>query len=76
MIPSRAIRTVNRQRVVTVQTAPGIYKQVAVQVGLANDTQTEITSGLNEGDVVVINTLPASRPASGGGPGVLFRGGG
>ncbi len=35
-------------------------KQIAVEVGLANDTETEITSGLNEGDVIVVRTVDSS----------------
>jgi hypothetical protein len=31
-----------------------------VQIGLANDTMTEIVSGLNEGDVVIIRKVSAS----------------
>ena len=31
-----------------------------VQVGLANDTMTEIISGLNEGDMVIVRTITPS----------------
>ncbi len=34
-------------------------KQQTVQIGLANDTMTEIVSGLNEGDKVVTQTISA-----------------
>ncbi len=60
-------------------------REQVVETGLTNDTQTEITSGLNEGDVVVVktssNTTAASKtttssrggfggiPGLGGGPG-------
>lgn len=54
LIPSRAVRTQANQRTVTV-----LYKgqsiQVPVTTGLSNDQSIEITSGLQEGDVVVIN---------------------
>ncbi|MFH0873345.1 MAG: efflux RND transporter periplasmic adaptor subunit [Candidatus Komeilibacteria bacterium] len=38
-------------------TAP---KQVTVEIGLADDTNTEITSGLNEGDQVVSRTISST----------------
>jgi multidrug efflux pump subunit AcrA (membrane-fusion protein) len=64
-------------------------KMVPVTVGLANDTQTEITSGVNVGDQIITQTITtsASTPASGssggtsalralGGAGGGFGGGG
>lgn len=60
-------------------------KQHLVQIGLSNDTDTEITSGLNENDQVVIRTIApavtktAAAPSlfpTGGGGGGAFRGGG
>jgi HlyD family secretion protein len=77
-VPNRAIRTQGRQKVVTVL-FEGQQMQVPVQTGLASDTATEITSGLKEGDVVVLNATTAAQPRVGGGfgggpgPGV-FRG--
>ena len=40
-------------------------RQQAVVVGISNDTNTEITSGLNEGDVIVTRTITATAAASG-----------
>jgi HlyD family secretion protein len=65
-VPNRAIRTQGRQKVVTVL-FEGQQMQVPVQTGLASDTATEITSGLKEGDVVVLNTTTATQPRVGGG---------
>lgn len=58
----------------------------AVQIGLADDTNTEITSGLNENDQVVVRTItssgaaPTATPSAPslfpGGGGSGFRGGG
>jgi len=42
---------------VTSSAAP---QQVTVEIGSANDTSTEITSGLNEGDQVITRTIAAS----------------
>lgn len=41
--------------------------QISVQTGLANDTYTEITGGLNEGDLIItktVTTSPATATAS------------
>jgi HlyD family secretion protein len=44
----------------------GQQVQVAVQTGVANDTMTEIVSGLNEGDVVVLTPTTTTQPRTGG----------
>jgi HlyD family secretion protein len=66
LIPTRAIRTQGTQKTVTV-----VYKgqniPTQVNVGLTNDQSAEITSGLQEGDVVVINTTQTRQ--TGGMPG-------
>ncbi|MHB1006631.1 MAG: efflux RND transporter periplasmic adaptor subunit [Chloroflexota bacterium] len=71
IVPSRAIRTVNRARVVDVQKPDGTTETRQVQVGLTGDqTQmTEITSGLSEGEKVVVAGTTAAAPRVGGGPG-------
>ena len=48
---------------VTSLTAP---KQVEVVTGLANDTSTEITSGLNEGDKIITKTTGAKATTTAG----------
>jgi macrolide-specific efflux system membrane fusion protein len=75
VVPNSAIKTIGGNSIVQTlpvstqdaQTASsdGITSatgpsSAAVQVGLANDSQTEITSGLNEGDWVVIRTVDSS----------------
>jgi HlyD family secretion protein len=77
-VPNRAVRSQGRQRTVTVL-FEGQQMQVPVQTGLSNDTSTEITSGLKEGDEVVLNTTTTStQNRAGGGPGLggpgFFRG--
>lgn len=44
-------------------TSPDAPRQVQVGVGLSNDTDTEITSGLNEGDQVITRTITGSAAA-------------
>ena len=54
-VPNRAVKTVNKRKVVTVL-KNGQQVVVPVQTGVSNDSLTEIVSGLQEGDVVVINS--------------------
>ncbi|MBI5879357.1 MAG: efflux RND transporter periplasmic adaptor subunit [Chloroflexi bacterium] len=59
LVPNRALRTQGGQRVVQLQTPVGVA-QTPVTIGLAGDTQTEIVSGIKEGDVVVITSTTSS----------------
>ncbi len=65
IVPNRAVRTQGNQKIVTVlykgQTIP-----TPVSIGLSNETSTEITSGLQEGDQVVLNQ---TQTQTRGGPG-------
>jgi len=64
--------TTTNQSYASVQQADGSFQNVPIQLGVANDSYTEITSGLKVGDVVA---APASSSQSGrstggaGGPG-------
>jgi len=51
-------------------------QQVAVEVGLASATQTQVVSGLSEGDIVVTQTLDNSDTSSGTGGAASFGVGG
>ncbi len=78
LVPSSAVKTQNGESYV--EELPGVDatqaadpagiasatapQRVTVQTGLSNDTQTEITSGLNEGDLVVTRTITASSQSS------------
>lgn len=59
MIPSTAIKTVNGISTVSVlkNKVPSV---ITVEAGDSNDTQTEIKSGISEGDVVVTSTVNSS----------------
>ncbi|HET6319122.1 MAG TPA: efflux RND transporter periplasmic adaptor subunit, partial [Chloroflexota bacterium] len=74
VVPNRAIKTQGRNRTVEVMLADGKTEQRTVQVGLANDQQTEILSGLQPGDRVVLPTTTTAAPRVGG-PGGLGGGG-
>ncbi len=78
-VPSRAVQTINGQPAVTVL-FNGATFLVPVRTGLTDGRNTEITSGLNEGDTVVLPTAGATGGGApgGGGPGggpVVVRGG-
>ncbi len=64
-VPNRAVRTQGRQKMVTVL-FEGLNIPVAVQTGLSNDSATEITSGLKEGDVVLLSTTTTATQNRGG----------
>ncbi len=73
LLPTRAVRTQGNQKIVTVE-YKGESIQVPVGTGLSNDTQVEITNGLQEGDVVLLNQTTTT-PRGGGGGGAFFFGG-
>ena len=75
VVPNRAIRRQGQQRLVDVMTAGGETQTRRVQVGLANDQASEIISGLEVGDTVVISAtttgqarIPGLTGGTGGGP--------
>ena len=59
LVPTTAIQTSTTSSYVQVMKS-GQVTNVTVTTGDSNDTQTEITSGLNEGDVVVTSTISSS----------------
>ena len=62
LVPSGAIRETDNGQQVQVKRGDQTVS-VDVKTGLAGDTFTEVTSGLSEGDVVV---MPGPRPANRG----------
>lgn len=56
LVPSSSIQTVGEQSTVRVM-RDGESISVEVEIGDSNDTQTEIVSGINEGDVVVTSVI-------------------
>lgn len=78
LVPTRAVRSQGNQKTVTVL-FKGQNIQVPVTTGLSNDTQVEVTSGLQEGDVLVMNqttTTGSGRGVGIPGGGMFFGGGG
>jgi HlyD family secretion protein len=79
MVPNSAITRLGGQAYVTVLSRDGTTQaRVPVQTGTVGDSTTEITSGLNQGDRVVLPQLrlPSQTQTTGGGRGVLGGGGG
>jgi HlyD family secretion protein len=72
LVPNRAVKLSGKQRVVTVL-KDGQPTQVNVTLGMSGDTQSEVVSGLNEGDAVVV---PQTTTTTGGGGGFGGPGGG
>ena len=77
VVPNRAIRRQGQARTVEVMLPDGTTQTRQVQVGLSNDQSTEITSGLQPGDTIIMPTTTTGsvfgRGGFGGGGG---RGGG
>ncbi len=65
LVPNQAVRAVSNKRYVTVQKGQSQTEQVEVKLGMANDQETEVISGLSEGEPVVIS-LTQQNPISGG----------
>lgn len=63
LIPSTAVTTTNNQSTVQIK-KDGKVSIILVEIGDANDTQTEITSGISEGDVVVTSSSQNSTTSS------------
>jgi len=64
-LPTRAIRQRDGKATVTIPGDPA-SRNVLVEVGLEGDEMTEIISGLNEGDKVLLPQLGAAPGAAGG----------
>jgi HlyD family secretion protein len=79
IVPTVAIKTAGGKSTVTLQNADGTTTNQVVTTGNADYTNTEITSGLKEGDKVVISSAQSSKAttttrAPNGGGGVFFGG--
>lgn len=56
LVPITAITTANNQSTVKIM-KDGNPISVNIEIGLSNDSQTEIISGINEGDEVIVSTI-------------------
>jgi macrolide-specific efflux system membrane fusion protein len=53
MIPTTSIRTFGGRRFVQLQEPGNRHREVDIQIGINDDTNTEITQGLQAGDKVI-----------------------
>ncbi len=67
LVPNRAVRTEGNQKVVSVFDGSKVVSKV-VTIGVSDDKNTEILSGLQAGDQVVIPSTAPTLPAFAGGP--------
>ncbi len=74
LVPSSAIQTQNGASIVSVM-KNGQPQQVEVQTGSSSDTQTEITSGLSEGDTIVTSAVNGAAQNNTSSPFSTFGGG-
>lgn len=64
LIPNRAVRLVDGDRVVYVLDENNLPKQVKITLGVSSDTMSVLAGGeINEGDLIILNP-----PSAGGGP--------
>jgi multidrug efflux pump subunit AcrA (membrane-fusion protein) len=77
-VPNAAIKTNAGSDYVEMLDSQGNVTQVPVKIGAANDTSTQILSGLKAGDQVITGTSTSTTTSTGGGGGLfsIFRGGG
>jgi len=61
IIPTAAVQTINGEKFVRVKKGDQVT-QVSVTTGNSNDTQTEVTSGLKEGELVVTGSVSMQIP--------------
>lgn len=52
LVPNRALETIGLDRYITLIHPDGSTEKVPVETGLTNPDQTEIISGLNQGDKI------------------------
>lgn len=65
IVPSSAVKTVSGKNYVEImESGSQTPAQQNVEIGLANDTQTEIISGVKAGDEVVIQTITSTSSSS------------
>ncbi len=74
LVPTTAVQTQGNVSTVMVM-KNGTPQPTEVQTGLSSDTQTEITSGLSEGDTIVTNTINSAATNNSSSPFSSFGGG-
>jgi len=60
LVPASAVKTESGAGYFVEALEDGVPEQKKVEIGVSNDTSTEITSGLKEGDAVVTQTISSA----------------
>lgn len=66
LVPNAAIVSHGGQSYVRVMLTDGAIEELPIVTGISNGQYTEIISGIDEGEEVLISTLPSSSPSSAG----------
>jgi len=64
-VPSSAIQTTNGDSSIRIMKKEGQVISILVEVGISSDTDSEIISGLSEGDIVVTSVVTTTRTGTG-----------
>lgn len=64
LVPANTVQSQNGQATVRVM-QNGQVKNIPVETGLSSDTQTEIISGISEGDKIITNIITPTVPSNG-----------
>ena len=67
VVPSSAITRRGQAATLTVLQADGTRVITPIETGVVGDSTTEVTSGVNEGDRILLPTLNSSTRTGGGG---------
>ncbi|MBL7078416.1 efflux RND transporter periplasmic adaptor subunit [Candidatus Shapirobacteria bacterium] len=67
LVPSGSVQSQGEQSFVSVLVG-GKPQPVSVEIGLSSDTQTEIVSGLNEGDIIITGAVSTDNNQDGDSP--------
>jgi len=65
LVPNEAVRAASKKRYVTIPKDQNQTQEIEIQLGMSNDVDTEVISGLTEGQLVVISLaqqLPTGGP--------------
>jgi HlyD family secretion protein len=71
LVPTKTIKTQGQNKLVELVVAAGKTETRPVRVGMADDQSTEVVSGLQEGDIVVVPGATTSTTTTQGGAGGL-----
>lgn len=63
LVPSSAVSSTNGDTTVRIL-VNGVLQQQPVEIGVTDGTQTEILTGINEGDTIVTNVIQANKAAT------------